>query len=98
MCRSVGLPQAGVAGVDVGVAFFAAEDGAFGEDCQTIQCGRSGDADYGICQHPVVEGDIDAVVGAVECYRLHINVGVEQFGAADPGVGAGIQQFLGPGG
>ena len=39
-----------------------------------------------IGQDPVVEGHIDAVVVTVEGYRLHVNVGVQQFRAADTGV------------
>lgn len=90
--------QTGIAGVNVGTAVFPAEDGPFGKDRKAIQRSGPGDADYGISKDPVVEGHIDAVMIPVEGYGLHIYICIEQFRAADPGVGAGIQKRLGAGG
>lgn len=95
---AVEAADAGVAAVDVGTAVLAAENGPLGEDGKTVQGGGTGTAHHGICQDAVVEGHVDAVVVPVEGHGLHIDVGGQQLGAADPGVGAGVQNGLGAGG
>ena len=95
---SVRLAQPGIGAENVGTAVLAAENRPFGEYRQTIQCSRPGRADDCVRQNFIVEGYIDAVVVPVEGYRLHIDIGVEQFGAADLCVGTGVQQLLAAGG
>ena len=93
--QTVGAAQTGVAAENVGVAVLAAEDGPFGEHGHTVQCCRPGGSYGGIGQDSVEEGHVDAVMVPVKGHRLHINVGVDQIGAADPGVGGGVQDTLG---
>jgi len=92
--QTVGFAQAGITAVDVGLAVLAAQRSPLGKYCQTKQCGRAVVADGGICKDSVVEGYIDAVVIPVECYRLYIDVCVQQLSAAHPGAGGCIQQAL----
>ena len=87
-----------VASEDVGAAVFAAKDGSLREHGKTVQTGRAACADDSISKDPVKECNVDAVVAPVKCHRLHIDVGVQQFRATDPGVGAGVQDGLGAGG
>ena len=49
---------------------------------QTAEGGGFGAAYDGVGQNPVVECDVDAVVVAVECHRLHVDVSVYQLRAA----------------
>ena len=90
--------QAGAAAVDMCPAVFAAENGPFGENSETVQRSGAGIAHHGISQYPVVEGQVDAVMVPVEGYGLYINIGSDEFRAADPGVGGGVQKGLGAGG
>ena len=90
--------QAGAAAVDVGTAVFTAENGPFREDGKAVQRGGAGVAHHGIGQHPVVEGQVDAVMAAVEGHGLHIDIGSDELCAPDPGVGGGVQKGLGAGG
>ena len=92
---AVGGAEAGVAAVDVGAAVLAAEDGPFGEYGQTVQCGGAAGAYHRVGENPVVEGDIDAVMVAVESHGLHINISGQQLRAAHPGVGGSVQNCLG---
>lgn len=92
---TVAFAQASVTAVNVGSAFFAAEYGPLGEYGQAVKGGGAAAAYHGVGQNAVVEGHIDAVVIPVEGHRLHINVGVEQFGAADFCAGGTVQQALG---
>lgn len=67
---SVGFIQPCVAAVDVGMAFFTAEHGPFGEHRKAVQGGGTSGADGSICKNPVVEADIDAVVIPIKGHRL----------------------------
>ena len=96
--HAVRAAENGVASENVGAAVFAAEDCPLGKHGKTIKTGGPACANDGICKDPVEEGDIDTVVASVKCHRLYIDVGVKQFGAADSGIGAGIQDSLGSGG
>ena len=79
---AVGAAQAGVTGKDVGATVFSAKHCPFGEHCQTVQCCRTCTAYGGIGKDAIVEGHIDAVMGAVKSNRLHINIGLQQLGTA----------------
>ena len=92
---TVGIADAGIGGEDMGPAVLSAEDGPFGEHRQTAEGSWHGRAGHGVRQDLIVEGDVDAVMIAVECHGLHIDVGVKEFGAADPGTGGRIQHLLG---
>ena len=72
-----GVCRAGaqVAAVDVGAAFFTAEDDPLGKDGQAAECCRAVGADDGIGQDAVVEGNVYAVMVPVEGHGLHIYVG-----------------------
>lgn len=63
--------QSGIAAIDMGPAVFSAEHSPFAEDGQTLQGGGAAAADNGICQNPVIEGQINAVVIPVKCHRFH---------------------------
>ena len=95
---AVGGAEAGVAAVDVGAAVLAAQNRSFGEYRQAVQRRGAAGAHHRVCQNPVVEGDIDAVMVAVESHGLHINISGQQLRAAHPGVGGGVQKRLGAGG
>ena len=60
----------GIAGEDLGTAVFSAEDGPLGEDRQAAEGGGFGSAHNGVRQNPIVECDVNAVMVAVERYRL----------------------------
>ena len=96
--RAVKLTQAGIAAVDVCPAVLAAENGTLGKHCQAVKGGRTGIANDGVCQDPVVEGDINTIVIAVKGHRLHFNIGKQQFRTPNPCAGSRIQQRLGPSG
>lgn len=92
---TVGTADDGVAAENVGPAVLAAEDGPLGEHCKTVKRrGMDGTGD-GIGQNLIVEGHINAIMVPVEGHRLHINIGIKQFGAADSGTGGRIQHTLG---
>ena len=95
---AVGSPQAGVGGEDVGPAVFAAEDGPLGEYCQAAEGGGHGGAGGGVGQDLIVEGDIDAVVVAVEGHGFHIDIRVQKPCGAHPDPGGAVQKLLGAGG
>jgi hypothetical protein len=95
---SIHFSQTGIATVDMGPAVFTAEYGPFGEHSQTIEGGRPGGTYHRICQNPVIESDINAVVVSVKGDRLYINMGIQKLCAADPGIGCGVQKLLGTGG
>lgn len=78
----------------MGVAVFPAEYGTFGEHRKPIECSRPRHPNHSIRQHPVVEGDVDAIVIAVKGDGLHIDVTIQKFCTAHPGIGTGIQQSL----
>ena len=88
----------GVTAVDVGTAVFPAEDGPLGENRKAVQGGGPGAAHHSIGENPVVEGHVDAVVIPVKGHGLHIDIGGQKLCAADPGVGAAVQNGLGAGG
>ena len=92
--QAVGLTDASIAAINVGLAVLAAQHCPFGKHSQTVQRSGAVGADGGIGENAVVEGYIDAVVIPVKCHRLHINVCVQQLGAAHPGTGRRIQQAL----
>ena len=96
--RAVEGAWSGGAAVDVGAAVFAAEHGPFGEYGQTVEHGGAIVADHSIGQNPVVKRQIDAVMAAVEGYRCNVDIGCDQFRAADTGVGGTVQNGLGAGG
>ena len=73
----------------------SAEDSPLGEHGQAVEGGGAAAAYYGIGQHPVVEGYIHTVMVPVEGHGLHINIGIQKLGAADPGAGGAVQQALG---
>ena len=87
--------EGGIAAVDVGAAVLAAEDGAFGEDGQTVEHGWTVAAHNGIGQDPVIEGQIHTVVAAVEGDGTDIDVSGNEFRAAYPGAGGSVQDGLG---
>ena len=93
--HAIQFAQTGVAAVDVGAAFFAAEYRPFGEHGKAVEGGGAAAAYHRVGKDPVVEGHIHTVVVPVEGYGFHIDVGIEQFGAADPGAGSAVQQALG---
>lgn len=93
-CGAVRCAKTGVTAEYMRSAVFATEDSPFGEYGQTIQCCRAGIANGTVGQNPVVEGDINAVVVAVEGYRLDIDICVQKLCTTDPGTGTGIQQSL----
>ena len=66
--HAVRLAQAGVAAVDMGVAFLTAEDGPFGEHSQAVEGGGATAADHGVGKDPIIEGHIDTVVVSVKGY------------------------------
>lgn len=73
------LGQGGGAGEYVGTAVLAAEHRPLGEGGKTGQgCGTTG-ADYSVGQHPVVKGDVHAVVVPVKGHGLHIHVGISSW-------------------
>ena len=90
--------QHSAASVDMGAAVLSPENSPLGEDRQTVEAGGTACADDRIGDDPIVEGDVDAVVAAVEGGRFYLDVRVQQLGAANPGGGAGIQNALGAGG
>lgn len=96
--QTVGAADYGVAAVDVGPAVFAAEDCPLGEGGKAVQTGGASGSYHGVGQDLIVESDVDTEVVPVKGHRFHINICVQQFGTADPGVGAGVQNGLGTGG
>ena len=86
------------AGENMGPAVLTAENGPLGEYGKTVQWGRAAGGGNALSQNPVVEGDIDAIMMAIEGNGFYTDVGVDQFGAAYPDIGGGIQQLLGAGG
>ena len=72
--QAVQLAKPGIAAVNVGLALFAAENRPFGEDSQTVEGGRADSSYDGICQNPVVEGHINAVMVSVEGHGLHASL------------------------
>ena len=92
---TIGTTDDGIAAEDMGAAVFSAENGPFGEHCQAVKwCGVNGTGN-GICLDLVVEGHINTIVIPVKGHRLHIDIGIEQFGTADSGANVGIQNILG---
>ena len=60
------VAQRGIAAEDMGTAVFPAENGTLAEYSQSIEgCGAAG-THYRVRQHPVVEGNVNAVVIAVK--------------------------------
>ena len=92
---AVGFFDAGVAGENVGAAVLAAKHRPLGEYRKTAQSRGTAGADHRVRQNAVVEGDVDTVVIPVKGDRLHIDVGVQQLGAAYPHVGGAVQRLLG---
>lgn len=84
----------GVTAEDMGAAVLTAENGPFGEDSQTTDGGTAAVPGCGICQNPVIKGDVDAVMMAIEGHRLYFNGGIEQFRAADLGAAGAVQNCL----
>ena len=94
---AIGTADAGVACKNVSAAVFTAKDSPFAEHCQTAQSSGAAWTVHGVSKDAVVKGDVDAVVIPVKGHGFYINIGVHQFGAADPYVGGGIQNLLGRG-
>ena len=98
-CGAVGKAVGpAVAAVDVGPAFLAAEHHPLGKDGQTAQGRRAAGADDRIRQHPVEEGDVDAVVAAVKGHGADVYVGAQQLRTPDSRPGGALQGPLGAGG
>ena len=94
LCIAVAGTDAGVTAEDMGAAILTAENGPLGKDCQTADGGAAAVPGCGICQNPVIKGDIDAVMVAIEGHGLYFNGGIEQFRAADLGAAGIVQNRL----
>ena len=93
--EAVGTTDDGVAAENVCPAVLAAEEGPLCEYRETVKRRGMDRAGNGIGQDLIVESHINAVMVPVEGHRLHINIGIEQFGTADSGTGGRIQHALG---
>ena len=79
----------------MGPAVLTAENCPLGKYRQAVQADRSGAANGGIGQDPIVEGHVDAVVIPVESHRLHIHVSIQKIRTADLDPGTAVQHRLG---
>lgn len=94
---AVGTADSCVTCKDVGPAVLTAQNCPLAEYRKAAQRSRPAGAVHGIGKDAVIEGDVYAVMVPVKGHRLHIDIGVQQFGAADPDVGCSIQNLLGRG-
>ena len=91
---AVACADPGVTAEDVGAAVLAAQNGPLGKDGQTADGGAAAVAAGGISQNPVIEGDIDAVMMAVERNWLYFDGSIEKLCAADLGAAGIVQNCL----
>lgn len=71
--------EAGLGAEDLGVPLAAEEDDPLVKDAQAADLHRPGRPHKGVGGDPVEVADIHRVEAAVEAYRLHVDVNIEQF-------------------